>query len=168
PAHSAACGAAWPAFRGGDRRAAPPHYQVPRLKAAYFAPNFDTPRQRFVPENQVIRSRRRAAVFEGTDLPVRATETYLAHSEQHVGSTLELGLGYVDQLKLFLGRKYRQSLHGVTSKTLRAVGWPRCSGYCLGVQAAMPIGMATLFTGESGASPFKTRTASSDANLRTI
>src|SRR5262249_16227846 len=124
PGHAeiGASGAAWLAFRVWARPADHRHYQVPRLKAAYFAPTFDNLRQRFVPENQGIRSRRGAAVFEGADLPVRATETYLAHSEQHVGCTLELGLGYVDQLKLFLGRKYRQSLHGVTSKTLRAVG----------------------------------------------
>ena len=72
-------------------------------------------------ENQVIRSRRRATIFEGTDLPVGTTEAYLVHSEKHLACALQLWLGQIDELKLFLRWEHCQSLHGVTSSNLRAV-----------------------------------------------
>jgi hypothetical protein len=48
--------------------------------------------ERFVSENQVIRSRRRGAVFKGADLPIGSAKTYLVYAEQHVGRALQLGL----------------------------------------------------------------------------
>jgi hypothetical protein len=56
----------------------------------YPASDLDHFRERFVSENQVIRSGRRAAVFKGTDLPISAAKTYLVHSEQHVVRVLQL------------------------------------------------------------------------------
>ncbi|HKE87671.1 MAG TPA: hypothetical protein VKB50_28145 [Vicinamibacterales bacterium] len=72
------------------------------METVHTSSDLDHFRQRLVAENQAIRSRRRAAVLECADLSVGATEANLAHSEQHAGRVLQLGLRYIDELKTLL------------------------------------------------------------------
>jgi len=82
------------------------HDQIAWLETVYLRSDLDHFRERFVSENQMIRSGRWTAIFKRTDLPVSATETYLVHSEQDVGCALQLWLRDLDKLEMLLRRKY--------------------------------------------------------------
>jgi hypothetical protein len=85
-------GATWATFRVRTRPADHRHDEITWAQTPYTTSDLDHFRERFMAENQMIRSGRRAAIFEGTDFTIRATETYLVHAEQHVGCVLQLWL----------------------------------------------------------------------------
>src|SRR5262249_20906229 len=93
--------------------------QIARADALDLASDLDDFCERLVAENQVIRSRRRAAELKRADFPVSATEADLAHSEEHAGRVLQPWLRYFDELKSLVRRKYGQGLHGVTPQSAR-------------------------------------------------
>jgi hypothetical protein len=86
--------------------------QVPRLDTTYFSPNFDNLRERFVPEDEVVGTGRRITIFERGDLTVRATETYLTHSEQHVRCALQVRFRNIEEINSLLRGEYCEGLHG--------------------------------------------------------